>query len=307
MNDNIPKVTVCVVTYNHEKYIEECLESLVTQECNFDFEIIVSDDCSTDNTRNIINDFAQKYSFVKPILREKNIGAFENFVLTHQLATGEYICHMDGDDYALPGKLQTQADFMDKTPDCNICFHRIKALFPDGTIKDDLIDYEKIKNGFERKDLLTYMAVATHSSKMYRKEVREFDIPPFPVLDFYVNVEQIGNKKAYFVNDKIYGVYRQGVGIGQNISTRYYIIKTLDFFSKKYPQYKLEINTLVLLHFLLDVKNKRKTWLKNFILFIKTFHIKSFFILQKAWEIIKIFRLPRKENQKKDMNDKINK
>lgn len=292
MNENIPKVSVCVVTYNHEKYIEECLESLVTQKCNFDFEVIVGDDCSTDNTRAIVQEYANKYpNIVKPIFHEKNMGGSANYFSINNIARGRYIAHMDGDDYALPGKLQAQADFMDKTPDCNICFHRIKALFPDGTIKDDLIDYEKIKDGFERKDLLMYMAVASNSSKMYRKEVKHFEIPDFDVLDFYANVEQIQDKKAYFVSDMTYGVYRIGVGISTNAkpAIKTAIYENLNLFSKRYKSEKKYINSMFLVLFLADFKNKRdyKLYMNGW---LKSFCFSSIFLTIKTWKIRRMFR-----------------
>ncbi len=289
-----PKVSVCIVTYNQEKYIGKCLESIVTQKCNFDFEVIVGDDCSTDKTQKIIQEYLDKYpNIVKAIFQKQNTGGGDNYFSVHSMAKGEYIAHMDGDDYALPGKLQVQADFIDKTPDCNICFHRVKILHKDGSIRNDFIRYEEIKEGFKRNDLLKYMAVATHSSKMYRKSVQNFKKPTFTILDFFLNVEQIQNKKAYFVNSNIYGVYRQGVGIGtsQNASIRYAIIETLDYFAKKYPYYRMEINMLVLLHLLLDIKNKRPTMIANLGLFVRTFHIGSLILLLREWKKLGMFKL----------------
>lgn len=294
MKGNITKVSVCIPTYNHENFVRNCLDSILKQKCNFNYEIIIGDDCSTDNNRKIISEYCVKYpTIIKPIFHEKNIGGEKNYLAVHQQAIGEYVCHLDGDDYMLPGKLQAQVDFMDKTHDCNICFHRVKALYPDGTIKDDLIDYEKIKNGFERKDLLMYMAVATHSSKMYKRDLKNFDMPKFTISDFYMNIEQIQQRKAYFINDKCYGVYR--VGIGQSttsrISIRNFIIDTLDFFLAKYQSEKKYINSLYLVLFLADLKNGRdfvpymKGWLKSFC-------FSSIFLTIKTWKIRRMFRTP---------------
>ena len=96
----MPEVSVCVVTYNQEKYITECLQSVVDQETDFDFEVLVGDDCSTDGTRRIVQEFAEKYpDIIKPILHSKNTGAFHNYVSVHNAAMGKYIAHLDGDDY----------------------------------------------------------------------------------------------------------------------------------------------------------------------------------------------------------------
>jgi len=110
-----PKVSVCVITYNQEKYIRQCLQSIVDQETDFDFEVIVGEDCSTDGTRAIVQEFSEKFpNIVKPIYQKKNIdGGGYNFLTVHRAARGEYVAHIDGDDFALPGKLQAQANILE--------------------------------------------------------------------------------------------------------------------------------------------------------------------------------------------------
>lgn len=276
MNDNIPKVTVCVVTYNHEKYIEECLESLVTQECNFDFEIIVSDDCSTDNTRNIINDFAQKYSFVKPILREKNIGAFENFVLTHQLATGEYICHMDGDDYALPGKLQAQADFMDKNPNFNVVWHAMDIEDSTGKKESDYLPSGLYpKYGFRQGDILAIGSVGCHSSKMYRSRLKNNISNCYEMIDFYTDIKHIDSGYGGYLNE-ILGVYRKNVGISftHKNKIRHLLLNNLHSLTLEYPEHKLRIGSYALRLFIQDLIHKYPTLSLSWGLLYKNFSLK---------------------------------
>lgn len=97
-------VSVCVVTYNQKEYIGECLESLVTQQTNFSFEILVGDDASTDGTDQIIQKYYDKYpNIIVPIFRQNNIGAVRNIIDIYKKASGQYIAHLDGDDLALPG------------------------------------------------------------------------------------------------------------------------------------------------------------------------------------------------------------
>lgn len=290
-----PKVSVCVTTYNQERYIGECLESIVTQRCNFNFEVIVGEDCSTDNTRAIVQAYSIKYpEIVKPIFHERNVGGEANYLMVHAKAMGEYICIIDGDDLALPGKLQAQSDFLDNTPNCNICFHRVKGLFPDGVLKDDSVEYENVRDGFEKKDLLLFMSVATHSSKMYRKELREFELPNFTVSDFYMNVEQVKDKKACFVDDKCYGIYRMSVGQSttSRLAVKTMIVNTLERFLVKYPQYKGDINSLYLSLVISDLKN-----LRDFRLYmhywIKSFCFNSIVITLKTWKVRRMFRIAK--------------
>src|SRR5690606_20223531 len=104
------KVSVCVVAYNHEKYIRECLQSLIDQSVDFEYEIIVGDDASSDGTREIIEELSGKYpNLIIPIIHRKNIGPVGNYFSVHRLARGEYVCHMDGDDVSMSEKLQEQA------------------------------------------------------------------------------------------------------------------------------------------------------------------------------------------------------
>src|SRR6185369_17391361 len=118
------KLSVCVVTYNQENYIRQCLQSIIDQVTDFSFEIIVGDDCSTDNTRSIVKEYCDKYpEIIKPLFHQVNIGATRNYFAVHSKAGGEYIAHCDGDDYKIPGKLQKQVAFLDQHRDCAIVGH----------------------------------------------------------------------------------------------------------------------------------------------------------------------------------------
>lgn len=293
---SVPKVSVCVVTYNQEKYIKECLESIVTQECDFDFEVIVGEDCSTDNTRAIVQEYADKYpNIVKPLFHEKNVGASDNYFLVHNQAKGEYICHMDGDDYALPRKLQAQADFMDKTPDCNICFHRVKVLYPNGHMKESFLEPSRLKIGFTQNDLLMIGTVAVNSSKMYRKNTLQIlnKYKNFNnMMDFFSNIVQVEDKKVMFVDNNIYGVYRANVGVMMNPKIVDIRLSNLNLLSKLFPNKKEYLNTVVFTYLLADIKNLRKSTFKHFLFWLKTFHYKSILNFIKFYPSLKYYRLP---------------
>ena len=212
--DNEIKVSVCVVTYNQEKYIAECLQSLVDQETDFKFEIIVGEDCSTDKTREIVLEFQKKYpDIVKPLLHEKNVGPVENIIATYKQAKGKYIAHMDGDDLALPDKLQIQADALDQNPDCVICSHDMKQITFEGKeLNRTFKVHKKIKNTiFDLYETLPFFA---HSSKMFVNDLdKEFWKELHPqALDIEVHVQQAKCGNIYHI-DKAYGVYRIGVGV----------------------------------------------------------------------------------------------
>jgi glycosyltransferase involved in cell wall biosynthesis len=288
------KVSICVLTYNQGTFIRQCLQSLVDQDTNFNYEIIVSDDYSTDDTRSVIVEFQKRYpDKIKTIFHEENIGAYNNFMHTHKMAIGEYIAHMDGDDYALPGKLQIQSDFLDKNPSCNLLWHPMKIIYPDGTVqeKNEISNPSFYKISFSRKDLLKFIAIGGNSSKMYRKAVRDFNIPPFEVVDYFANVEQVGEGYATFSGDTPLGVYRAGIGIASSGSkTREILAKCFLYFFDKYPEHRLQINVAVLTYLIADFKNSRPTKWLFLRVYLKTFKFLSVFELLRSLKVINMMR-----------------
>jgi glycosyltransferase involved in cell wall biosynthesis len=134
-----PKVSVMVITYNHAKYIAQALESVLMQETNFDFEINVIEDCSTDGTQEVVMRYVRKYPhIVKPFFNQKNIGfkvTQKNFYRGFKTLTGEYLAILEGDDYwTSPHKLQKQVDFLDANPAFAICAHNTIKVYEDGSV-----------------------------------------------------------------------------------------------------------------------------------------------------------------------------
>lgn len=122
------KVSVYCTVYNHEKYIRSALEGFVSQITNFDYEVYVHDDASTDRSADIIREYARKYpNIIKPIFQTENqyskkVDIFEAFICPQ--LSGDYIACCEGDDYWTdPHKLQIQADFLDSHPEYCACVH----------------------------------------------------------------------------------------------------------------------------------------------------------------------------------------
>ena len=113
-----PLVSVCLITYNHGKYIRQAIDSILMQEVNFPWEIIIADDASSDQTQKIIREYHQKYpDLIKPNLRKNNIGAGSNFIELIGSAKGKFIAYLEGDDYWTdPFKLQKQVGFLEGNP-----------------------------------------------------------------------------------------------------------------------------------------------------------------------------------------------
>jgi glycosyltransferase involved in cell wall biosynthesis len=208
-----PKVSVCVITYNHEKYLEKCLQSIVDQKVDFDFEIIIGDDCSTDGSCKIIEKFTSKYYFIKAIFRKENSGGSLNFINVHNMAQGEYVCHMDGDDYWLPGKMAFQAKILDDNNDivqCWTCANYVNSenavigVFPSRFARKFnpvIIDSSKIA--------LSYALVGQHSTQMYRRSARKVELIGAAPLDYWVAFIISLNGLSYY-SKSILSAYRVG-------------------------------------------------------------------------------------------------
>jgi glycosyltransferase involved in cell wall biosynthesis len=129
------KLSILMVTYNHAKYIAQALDSVLMQEVNIEYEIVLGEDCSTDNTRAILLEYKKRHpDKIRLLLHQTNVGAHDNFIATYKACRGEYIAYLEGDDYwTSPGKLQKQVDFLDAHPECSICFHNSEEFYEDGS------------------------------------------------------------------------------------------------------------------------------------------------------------------------------
>ncbi len=118
------KVSVLVATYNHAKYIAHTIESIVSQKVDFDMEVIIGDDSSTDGTADIVNEYASKNpELITAVVRQKNLGMTGNLTDIMMRAKGEYIALIEGDDYWIDeNKLKKQVEFMDSHADYSACF-----------------------------------------------------------------------------------------------------------------------------------------------------------------------------------------
>lgn len=211
MKDQV-RVSVCVMTYNQRPYLRQCLESIVSQVCNFPFEVIVADDYSNDGAREIIEEFAQKYpGIVRPILRDHNVGVTRNYIELHTSATGEYVAHCDGDDFWHPGKLQYQVDLLDANP--SYCQAWCCADVVDDSGRAQGVFPSRLARLFYPKKIgpaeiaLSYGLVGQHSTQVYRRALQPTYNPDEPILDYWIAFQLSLNGEAFY-SKKILSSYR---------------------------------------------------------------------------------------------------
>lgn len=118
-------VSVHMITFNHEKYIAKAIDGVLSQSTNFAFEIIIGDDCSTDSTRRICEEYQARHPGKILLLpSDRNLGAQRNGFRTLSACKGKYIAFCEGDDYWVhPSKLQRQVEYLERNPECSISLH----------------------------------------------------------------------------------------------------------------------------------------------------------------------------------------
>lgn len=126
-----PKVSVCLITYRHADYLTQCLDSILEQKTNFPFEIVIGEDGSKDETTEIVKRYALAHpEKIRAFVRPQNIGAKLNFMHALFQCKGEYIVHIEGDDFFTDSnKLQLQADYLDQHRNLSACFHNAEIQY----------------------------------------------------------------------------------------------------------------------------------------------------------------------------------
>ena len=164
-------VTVCVVTFNQAHFIEDCLSSIAAQCVDADVEILVGDDASTDGTGDIVESLSGSLGKDIRLFRHPvNLGPAKNYQFLVARAVGDFVAHLDGDDFWLPKKLACQLAYLDAHPKCNAVFANSLVLGNDDR------PYGVFNNPqpevFDKDYLLRKGNFLTHSSLLYRSKLK---------------------------------------------------------------------------------------------------------------------------------------
>jgi glycosyltransferase involved in cell wall biosynthesis len=207
------KVSVCMITYNHERFIREAIDSVLMQKGDFDSELVIAEDCSTDSTRDILLEYQKKHpDRIRLLLNQKNIGGNHNLIHALSECKGEYIALLEGDDFwTSPEKLHKQVEYMDTHPECSLCFHKAIIFYDSNNLKkESLIPSRKIKPVSTIEDLLQENFIPT-LSVMYRRK----NIPSIPehltgfwMFDWPLHILVAKTGKIGYLDDTM-GKYRR--------------------------------------------------------------------------------------------------
>jgi len=252
-----PLVSVIMITYGHEKYIEEAIRGVFLQKTNFPLELIISNDKSPDSTDEIVKNiikYAPENISVNYIHHPENIGMHHNFTSALRTAQGKYIAVCEGDDYWTDeNKLKKQIDFLEKNEDFTLTFHNV-FIRNGETLRADL-DYEKrlsSKNVYTINDLSKGNFIHTLSAVFRNMEIEfpEWYFSSF-LGDYPIWLWLSKKGKIKYFPEKM-GVYRENVGVWSGKSQEEREFKTMLVLRNLIPDFEM----------LPDVK-KNLTYTKN--------------------------------------------
>jgi glycosyltransferase involved in cell wall biosynthesis len=215
-----PKVSVCMITFQHAEFLRQSLGSVMEQKTDFDFEVVLADDCSTDGTDRIALEFQQKFpERVRVLLARENLGRHTkgghiNLLRALQACRGEYVAILEGDDYWIdPEKLAIQVEYMDRHPDCAVTTHNMNILYPNGF--KEISRTHVTQTVYNLEEILEHFIVPT-ASVMIRRSLLPLPFPPWayelPGLAGYLVYHAMrgGGHMKFF--PQVMGVYRMHPG-----------------------------------------------------------------------------------------------
>ena len=174
-------VSICVITYNQEQWIRQTLDSIIAQQTDYAFEVIIGEDHGTDGTRVICQEYADKYENVKLLPSDTNLGLVGNWINCIRNSQGKYIMNCAGDDWwHNPNKIQQQVNFMESHPDCVIC-HTDYDVYNQNTGKVEQSYYRSHKiepaQGMVQREILGGSCRIAAVTQCFRSDVMKEHVP----------------------------------------------------------------------------------------------------------------------------------
>ncbi|OQB29262.1 MAG: putative glycosyltransferase EpsE [Bacteroidetes bacterium ADurb.Bin174] len=242
-----PMVSVAMLTFNHASYIAEAIDSALMQRTTFPIKLVIAEDCSTDNTREIVLAYQKKYpEKIKVILQNHNVGACQNNKDLFANLEGKYIAALEGDDYWTdPLKLQKQVDFLEKNPEYSMCFHKVRFEYKNEP-------HRRHFSNINQKEITTIQDLA-HGNYIYTASCvfRNYlqNIPAWfyqcPVGDYPLHLFNAQYGKIKFFNE-VMGIYRvhEG-GIWSTKGWEYSLEKWAELLNVMKDKFNDDINQII--------------------------------------------------------------
>ena len=262
----MPLVSVCMTTYNHERYIAQAIESVLSQQVDFAVEVVVGEDCSTDNTLAICRDYEAKYpDKVRVVASENNIGMHANYRRTIEACRGKYIAMLDGDDwFSDVNKLQMQVDKLEHSG-AAMCYTRSErrgedgtsAIYPQGALHTTFEDMLRLNTAENcttlalRDKILEYYAAVEPETKGWKTD----DLPMWLWFAATQNIVAIDCVTA--VHRMLTTSVSHSEQWGKQLDFCYSLDSIMLWFDERYNGGKLQ-------HFLARRRQNRTLWLLSY-------------------------------------------
>lgn len=193
MVHNSPLVSVSMICYNAEAFIAESIESILNQKVDFPIELVIGDDCSIDNTRQICETYAQKHpEKIRLLPPENNLGIGGNTARTMGSCRGKYIAVCDGDDIWIdPHKLKRQIDFLEQNPNYGVVYTDVETISETGEVLHDP-EQESIRKMYTEGAVFVNLLGANfinNSTSAFRREL---------ISDLHISTD-----RSYLIPDHI--------------------------------------------------------------------------------------------------------
>jgi glycosyltransferase involved in cell wall biosynthesis len=215
-------LSICVITYNQEKFILETLNGIFFQKIDFKCELVIFDDCSTDLTTKIIDNFISEnisnYISVSFVVNSQNIGVSHNFCNALNSCHGKYIAICEGDDYWTDNnKLKKQVDFLEKNKNFVMCYHLVHFLDLKNNISNINVD-KNISSVSSYYDLLCFGKYMQTCSVVFVNIFQDFPFNKLNFINDYILWFWISQFGYIYRFDEHMAVYRLGSGIWSVLS-----------------------------------------------------------------------------------------
>lgn len=218
------KLSIIVITYNHEKYIRQALDSILMQQVDFEYEVIILEDCSTDKTRDIALGYRKKFNNIHYFFNKRNHGAGFTLRAGIKSAKGQYCCVLEGDDYWIASnKLQQQIHCLDERPSFVGCAHNTEVYYQKDNKREKILQGKTINTEITIINLIDGSAYFHTTSYVWRNIFKD----SYPKA-YYYNTTLMGDwflsmlyaqyGKIYYI-DQVMSCYRfTGTGVWSKLS-----------------------------------------------------------------------------------------
>jgi len=204
------KLTVAVLAYNQVQFVRQALDSVLAQQTEFDFDIVISEDCSTDGTREIVREYAAEHpNKIHLLMSTFNAGDFRVIEELYKSARGAYIALLEGDDYwTSPHKLQKQVEFMEENQQYSICWHYQEHVDSQGLRMPDQVAHSS-KLSWSVEDILQHYPIQTSSVVLRRSMLPALPdwLNKCPFRDYPIFVLCMQNGPGGYLDESL-GAYR---------------------------------------------------------------------------------------------------